>query len=394
MEGDYLIRPGERQASYACRLLGIFTKHSTFPPEEYFPLVRSIMATYNTLMKDDVVWFREIAPHLYEYTMYKQNSHNPRFQFSAKAVNLTTSRTSGSSAEPATSRSQHKRRKRRTRVVDVVTIDEKMKLGQVVRCKNEKDYLEVKKLYMRLQKFAHKKRSADDNLLCDKVRMIYGHIHEIERVAVNEYSMTKSLLHYVFPNLFNDDKHHLFYRCSKVHGLGVLSSKKLNLIRVILENRFKIDKRKWTMLKKYIDVVCGTGKPPVKLGTYPYYKLKSVDAIVTRYQGNDVDELKTFVLSSFSLVDLTEKLTKAMFPDIVKGGEGHTYRCYPDGTHQGLDPESVIDLCYKVRVSTDNESVVDVHNAIVETVNRYLIRSEKKVGDNVDACIIMAKTIN
>ncbi|WGD01319.1 m31r [Myxoma virus] len=393
MEGDYLIRPGEKQASYACRLLGILTKHSTYPPEEYFPLVRSIMSMYNTLIKDDVIWFREIAPYLYEYTMYKQNARNPSFYISTNVVNLTTCRVSKSSAKSVKYRAKSKQMKMR-RVADGVPFEEKLKRDEAIRQKNKKDYFEIKKLYMRLKKFVRGKKSADDNMLCNKVRMIYGHINEIERVAVNEYSMAKSLLHYVFPNLFNDDKHHLFYRCTKMDGLGVLPSKKLNLIRVILENKFKISKRKWTMLKKYIDTVCATGKLRVRLGTYPYYKLKSLNALVASYQGDSVDELKTLVLSSFSLVDLTEKLIKTTFPEVVKSGEGHNYRCYPDGTHQGLDPERVIDMCYKARVATDSESVVDVHNAIVETVNRFLIRSEKKVGDNIDECIVMAKTIN
>ncbi|AAF17913.1 gp031R [Rabbit fibroma virus] len=392
MEGDYLIRSGEKQASYACRLLGILTKHSTFPSEEYFPLVRSIMSMYNTLIKDDIIWFKEITPHLYEYVMYKQNVNNPCFQISTVAVNLSR-HVPKSSTEPTKYQTKSKQMKTRM-ITDVVSFDEKLKLDEAIMYKNKKDYFEIKKLYMRLKKFVRKKKSVNDGVLCDRVKMIYGHIHEIERVAVNEYAMTKSLLHYVFPNLFNDDKHHLFYRCDKVDGLGVLSSKKLNLIRVILENRFKIGKQKWTMLKKYIDTVCSTGKPLLKLGTYPYFKLKPLNAIVSNYQGVSVDELKTFVFSSFSLVDLTEKLTKAMFPEVIKSGMGHTYRCYPDGTHQGLDLKRVIDLCYKVRVSTDSECDIDVHNAIVETVDRYLIRSEKRVGDNVDHCIIMAKTIN
>ncbi|AGZ95351.1 abundant component of virosome [Goatpox virus] len=365
----------EKASVYACRLFKQFYNEKKYDLDKCFLKVRNSMSQYYSMVGDDLVWNREILSYLYEYIAYRNNANNannPNFVLSSKIINLT---------------------KKNTKKIknEINSVGQTYKLDKHIKKVNitHYDYIKIKKTYDEFKKSVEIK----SNDISVTLLKIYKQLSLISDVSINTRSMTKSLMYYMFPDLFKKDKRHVFYRVDAKKGYCVLSSKKINLIRVLLEYKFDIKYKEWGLIKRYINTICNKGSESSKIciGKYPYLKLKPVSKIKFNYRSKYVSDFKRIVSSSFSLVDLTEKITKKTFSNIFRNEISHLYKFNAEKNYLALNEYKKMRMCNKIISAIDYPNKNHIYSAIIETVNNYLDNPPKKLGYNIDTCLTIAK---
>ncbi|UYM28534.1 LSDV036 [Lumpy skin disease virus] len=171
----------EKASVYACRLFKQFYNEKKYDLDECFLKVRNSMSRYYSMVGDDLVWNREILSYLYEYIAYKNNANNPNFVLSSKIVNLTKKNTK-------------KIKNEINSVVQTYKLDKHIKKVNITHY----DYIKIKKTYDTFKKNVDIK----SNDISVTLLKIYKQLSLISDVSINTRSMTKSLMYYMFPDLF------------------------------------------------------------------------------------------------------------------------------------------------------------------------------------------------
>nr|WGO62665.1 E5 protein [Wadden Sea poxvirus] len=326
--------------------------------------IRSKICKYFPIYKCDIIWNKEILNYLHEYVIYNNKLlYFVNSSSNDKIINLS--------------------RKRKIHDYNNENI-KYIKLED----NYQKNFKELKNNYVKYIKY--KSIFLENNRL---LSIIDYHLKIIVSESINIFSMTKSLLIYMFPNLFKDDQLHLFYRCDKTNNynnndIKILSPKKIMFIRVLINKKFNINENDWLMIKKYIDSICETSTSTSKiiLGKYPHFKLKKPENILPGYESDSINILRDIVIKSVSLVDLTEKLIQLAFKDNTYSN----YKYFKTPNYFKFDTEKLMQLNYQIKLATDSSDHLMVLNACMETINNYFKEPKHIIGKNLKYCIDIA----
>ncbi|AAR07393.1 36R [Yaba monkey tumor virus] len=341
---DFCPKYNEKGYEYACRLIRLMCglDMSSLNIERCINDVRRKVCVYFQLAKDDVVWNTEFLNYIREYVIFcnKQHIQLP----DVNVVNLA----------------------KKSRSVKKVRLEKKIQEIAKKNQDNEKNRPEYNKKV---------------------VLKIDSHLSMIIKESNNYYSMARSLMNYMFPNLFEEDQRHIFYRYN-VKGFCQLSEKKISLIKLLIKKRFPINENEWQHIKEYINVICATPKRNniISLGVFPYLRLKKPCDILPNDNFKNVDTLKELVANSFSMVDLTEKITRSTFHHLFKNKTANKYQCYAKNDFMGLNQTKLINMFGYIRLAVDCEDYNVFFNACICTINRYLLKSSRAIGDNILSC--------
>ncbi|CAC21274.1 36R protein [Yaba-like disease virus] len=337
----------EKGYEYACRLIRLIcgSKINSLNVEKCINYIRSKVCIYFQLAKDDMVWDKEFLSYIREYVIF-YNQKN--IQQNVSVLNLT----------------------KKTYSVKKLRLEKKIQEINKNRESAKKNKLEFQKMIVKID----------------------SHLSMIINESNNYYSMTRSLMNYMFPNLFEDDQRHLFYRYN-VQGFCPLSEKKISLIKLLIKKKFSINENDWLNITKYINIICATPKhnKVIFLGVSPHLKLKKPCDIFPNENFRNVDTLKELVANSFSMVDLTEKLTKATFYNLFKNRTSNKYQCYAKDNFMGLNQTKLINMFGYIKLAVDCDDYNVFFNACIYTINKYLLKSKKVIGDNILSCLMISR---
>ncbi|AYC44634.1 hypothetical protein [Moosepox virus GoldyGopher14] len=406
---DIEINSNEKITAYVCRLFKEFyiKKYNYKKLDLCISNIRKKVSKFYPMINDDIIWNKEFMPLLYEFIAYKKNSSNPNFEF-ANVLNLTkTSHCEDNKNIKKPNKYRLKSKYMKMRMMnDTISFEKKLNMEtKKQKVKNLKmlhqhyEYVNIKKCYVKFKNILKHETVRNlinnDSGFYNKLIKIDYHLSKICKMSVNPYSMVEALMNYMFPDLFEKDNRYTFYRCNESKKYCQLSSKKINLMKILLENRFKINEDTWQELKKFIDEkICGNASSNIILGNYPYLKLKNMSYIINILTENNDDLfLLKSIKSSFSLVDLTEKIIKKNFDYIFKNGMNEKYRFYFDGDHIGLNQIKIMQIYNKIKLFVDHNDDELVFNSFVYSVDMCLSMPRKLLGYNLEYCLNIAAKI-
>ncbi|AGJ91763.1 virosome component [Vaccinia virus] len=223
-----------------------------------------------------------------------------------------------------------------------------------------------------------------------KTYKLFSDISAIGKASQNPSKMVYALLLYMFPNLFGDDHRFIRYRMHPMSKIKhkIFSPFKLNLIRILVEERFynnECRSNKWRIIGTQVDkmLIAESDKYTIdaRYRLRPIYRIKGKSEEDTLF-------IKQMVEQCVTSQELVEKVLKILFRDLFKSGEYKAYR-YDDDVENGfigLDTlklnivHDIVEPCMPVR-----RPVAKI--LCKEMVNKYFENPLHIIGKNLQECI-------
>ncbi|QEQ49616.1 Virosome component [Orthopoxvirus akhmetapox] len=223
-----------------------------------------------------------------------------------------------------------------------------------------------------------------------KVYKLFLDISAISKASQTPSKMVYALLLYMFPNLFGDDHRFIRYRMYPMSKIKhkIFSPFKLNLIRILVEERFYNDEcryNRWRVIGSQVDKMLVAKSDKYKIDAM--YRLRPA----YRIKGNSEEDtlfIKQIVEKCVTSQELVEKVLKMLFTDLFKSGEYKMYRHDADAENGfiGLDKiklnivHDIVEPCMPVRRSLARAQCK-------EMVNKYFENPLHILGKNLQECI-------
>ncbi|AAM92349.1 hypothetical protein [Ectromelia virus] len=223
-----------------------------------------------------------------------------------------------------------------------------------------------------------------------KIYKLFSDISAIGKASQNPSKMVYALLLYMFPNLFGDDHRFILYRMHPMSKIKhkIFSPFKLNLIRILVEERFYNNECKdyrWKIIGSQVDKILIAESAKYTMNAM--YRLRPIHRIKVESE-EDTLFIKQMVEKCVTSQELVEKMLKILFRDLFKSGEYKAYR-YDDDVENGfigLDKlklnivHDIVEPCMPVR-----RPVAKI--LCKEMVNKYFENPLHIIGKNLQECI-------
>ncbi|AOP31749.1 virosome component [Volepox virus] len=251
-------------------------------------------------------------------------------------------------------------------------------------------YVSLKRGYMVFKKML--KSTTLDSLLSipnfQKIYKLFFDISAISNVATSPSKMVYALLLYMFPNFFGDDNRFIHYRIQPLSKIKhkVFSPFKINLIRILVEEKFYNNEskyRRWKVIGSQVDKMLAAESAKCTVDTM--YRLRPIHRIKTD-SDEDTIFIKQMAEKCSTSQELLEKVLKLLFTDLFKSGDYKVYRHDAKNGFIGLD---------KIKLNIVHEIVepcLSVHRSLArepckEMVNKYFDNPSHIIGKNLQECI-------
>ncbi|QED21161.1 virosome component protein [Borealpox virus] len=223
-----------------------------------------------------------------------------------------------------------------------------------------------------------------------KAYKLFLDISVISKASRTPNKMVYALLLYMFPNLFGEDNRFIRYRIQPMSKIKykIFSPFKLNLIRILVEERFYNDESKynrWKVIVSQVDKMLAAESDKYTIDAMyrlrPAYRIKGDSEEDTLFIRQTVEKCVTSQ-------ELMENVLKMLFTELFKSGEYKMYRYDADAENGfiGLDKiklnivHNIVEPCMPVRRSL-------ARIQCKEMVNKYFENPLHILGKNLQECI-------
>nr|CAB5514026.1 CPXV071 protein [Cowpox virus] len=290
-------------------------------------------------------------------------------------------------SEESTMKIDKKRTKFQNRAKMVKEINQTIRAAQTHYETLKQGYLKFK----RMIRTATLKDIAPSIPNSQKTYKLFSDISAISKASQNPSKMVYALLLYMFPNLFGDDHRFIRYRMHPMSKIKhkIFSPFKLNLIRILVEERFynnECRSNKWRIIGTQVDkmLIAESDKYTIDARYHlrPMYRIKGESEEDTLF-------IKQMVEKCVTSQELVEKVLKILFTDLFKSGEYKVYRYDDDDVDNGfigLDKlklkivHDIVEPCMPVR-----RPLAKI--LCKEMVNKYFENPLHIIGKNLQECI-------
>ncbi|AKJ93689.1 virosome component [Raccoonpox virus] len=228
-----------------------------------------------------------------------------------------------------------------------------------------------------------------------KIYKLFFDLSSICNVAETPQKMVYALLIYMFPNVFGHDNRFIYYRIQPISKIKfrIFSPFKLNLIRILVEEKFYNNEskfRKWKAIGTQVDKMLAAESAKYKINEM--YRLRSIHRIKTDSE-DDTIFIKHMAEKCSTSQELVEKVLKLLFADLFKTGDYKLYRHDDDVENGFIGLDKIkLDIVHEIVEPCMTGSRTLASAPCKEMINKYFENPLHIIGKNIQECIEIARS--